>query len=238
MRAGMLISIEPSSSAGPEGFTTVGRAWLLGPEGAQFDVPVTVSLPVPGGVDPNAALVIVTSPRDAVHFETLHTTRRNGELSATVSHFSIFIAGYFDGGETDAGEAQHERDAGGLVDAGPAADAGTTSDADAGTTSDAGAGRDGGVADGGTVLDAGIISCLPPGTRVEIPDGGCSGCIPYGGVCEITPTGEACTSGICLNTGTYGRVCSAACIGFTACPCGYRCSQIGGYWGSEFCIPG
>ena len=96
----------------PTGLTAVGPAWRLRPEGAQFEKPVRISLPITStSASMGMTLRVATAHLDSTDFELLDAKRDGDTLFATTVHFSYFVP-----------VAQPDPDAGFEVDAG--ADAG------------------------------------------------------------------------------------------------------------------
>jgi hypothetical protein len=89
------ITIAPSA-ASPSTGSVVGEAFEMGPEGQQFAMPVTVTLPfnpadVPQGMTASN-VVVMTAPQGSTTFTSLPTTVVDStHVSATSSHFSAFV---------------------------------------------------------------------------------------------------------------------------------------------------
>jgi hypothetical protein len=101
------ISIAPASgAASPAGATTVGPAYLFGPEGTQFSEPVQVTLSYTPGQLPMGKsasdIVVYTAPANGSTFTALETNVVDStHVSAPTTHFSIFVPGVPSG--TDGG---------------------------------------------------------------------------------------------------------------------------------------
>jgi hypothetical protein len=92
------IRIEVDSSAPPlDDGTPTGVTYLLGPEGQQFDVPVTVTLPfdpnqIPSG-ESASDVVVFTAPRESSDYQPMTTKLVDSlHVSVETSHFSHFKA--------------------------------------------------------------------------------------------------------------------------------------------------
>jgi hypothetical protein len=92
------MEVDPSAPALDIGSPT-GLTYLLGPEGQQFDLPVTVKLaidpPDPGEISSDEAadeVVIYTAPRTSADYVPLTTTFADSlHVSATTTHFSHVV---------------------------------------------------------------------------------------------------------------------------------------------------
>jgi hypothetical protein len=91
------ITVTPTDAPAPTDMVNVGPAYLFGPEGTQFAVPVTVTLEF----DPSliqaplgaADVVIYTAPADSTDYTGLVTSLVDGtHVSAQSTHFSKFVA--------------------------------------------------------------------------------------------------------------------------------------------------
>jgi hypothetical protein len=106
------ITITPTTAAAPDATDEVGTVYLFGPEGTQFEVPVTVTLAfdptlLPTG-DTSSDIEIFTAPAGTTTYSALATTIiDNTHVAAPTTHFSIFVAAahhkaHQDGGVPDA----------------------------------------------------------------------------------------------------------------------------------------
>jgi predicted alpha-1,6-mannanase (GH76 family) len=102
------ISIESDSSAPPlADATLVGLDYLVGPEGQQFDAPVTVTVAIdpseiPAG-ESMSDVVVLTAPRDSADYQPLTTTVVDDlHVSVETSHFSHFVPAIVREHATDA----------------------------------------------------------------------------------------------------------------------------------------
>lgn len=91
------VTSSPGAQAAP-GTTAVGTTYLLGPEGTQFAVPVTVTLAVDLGKLPSGKtisdVIIYTAPKDTTNFVGLPTTMVDStHVSAQTTHFSLWQPG-------------------------------------------------------------------------------------------------------------------------------------------------
>jgi hypothetical protein len=87
------LQIELGAVPLPTGFGALGEAVTLYPEGQQFDVPVTLTIPVPGGIDPlNPVQVYQYSPDDdlLIHQETM-VFGGAGTVTVELTHFSTYL---------------------------------------------------------------------------------------------------------------------------------------------------
>jgi Stigma-specific protein, Stig1/ZU5 domain len=104
------ITIAATASAPvPAHATAVGEPYVFGPEGSQFDKPVTLTLPftaasIPAGKT-SSDIAIYTAPVGSTAFTRLATTLADAtHASATTMHFSVFVPVVLDDG-VDAGTA-------------------------------------------------------------------------------------------------------------------------------------
>jgi hypothetical protein len=91
------ITVTPTASPmPPPGFAPAGVAYTFGPEGTQFQVPVTVTLALsnlPAGVT-SADVSVLTAPAGTSSYTLLTTTALDAtHVQAQVSHFSDFYPG-------------------------------------------------------------------------------------------------------------------------------------------------
>jgi predicted alpha-1,6-mannanase (GH76 family) len=97
---------DPNAQA-PSQATTVGLTYLLGPEGQQFDVPVTVTLAfdpteLPAGASASD-IVVLTAPRGTANYAPMATTLVDSlHVSVQTSHFSDFVPAIVKKDATDA----------------------------------------------------------------------------------------------------------------------------------------
>jgi hypothetical protein len=100
----MAITITAAPGAPPPAsVTVVGTPITLAPEGQQFSMPVTVTVPVATNLIPTgatiASVVIETAPVGSSNYTTLSTTVVDAtHVSATVAHFSTFVPAVPSGG--------------------------------------------------------------------------------------------------------------------------------------------
>jgi len=76
----------------PGDLKTVGNVYEIGPEGASFDEPVRVTLPIPDETDPADVLGVVTLDRDSGEWVSVSSTVDTAErtVSAFTTHLSPF----------------------------------------------------------------------------------------------------------------------------------------------------
>jgi hypothetical protein len=89
------IAADPTAPVPSEG-TPVGDNYLFGPEGQQFDVPVTITLAFdPSQLDPGESagdLVVYTAPLGSTEYTALQTSIVDSmHVSVTTTHFSHYV---------------------------------------------------------------------------------------------------------------------------------------------------
>lgn len=97
------ISVEGSSVAAPMDAVTVSSAFLFGPEGQTFAVPVTVTLQIDASRIPSgkaaADVKIYTAAGGTTTYQSVTTRVVDAtHVAADTSHFSTFVAGVANGG--------------------------------------------------------------------------------------------------------------------------------------------
>jgi hypothetical protein len=112
----------------------VGTAYVFGPEGTQFSKPITISLPfdptkVPAGRQASEILVF-TAPAGSTDYTSLGGKVQDAtHVSATTTHFSVFVPVIPSALPTDAGGDADASDATDATDASDAKDATDATDA-------------------------------------------------------------------------------------------------------------
>ncbi|HUB05894.1 MAG TPA: hypothetical protein VMB50_02780 [Myxococcales bacterium] len=98
LTAPITVTIQPaaSSTPAPANTTVVGGSYVFGPEGQQFNAPVTVTLAfssvlMPAGASASS-VVIMTAPLGSSTYTPLPTTVvDSSHVSAQTTHFSVFV---------------------------------------------------------------------------------------------------------------------------------------------------
>jgi Cys-rich repeat protein len=98
---------ESASEPAPVHAITVGKPYVLGPEGTKFPVAVTVTLPFDASAIPAGRsasdIVVYTAPLGSTEYAALPTVVADGaHVKATTLHFSVFVAAIADAPD-DAG---------------------------------------------------------------------------------------------------------------------------------------
>ena len=91
------ITVTSTEVTAPTNTVTVGTPFIFGPEGTQFTVPVTVTLPFTASLLPtgktSSDILIYTAPAGSTDYQSLATTVVDGShVTAQTTHFSVFVA--------------------------------------------------------------------------------------------------------------------------------------------------